>query len=107
MSDRQRAYQLVFVSLGLIYAGVDLKLTEPGQQSAVVPVCQVGVEHGGQGQGAHHHPQDGQDPGQAQAGAGHGHWQLNTEPGQPGRRRPPNISQHTLSKHQGLCDDTE
>ena len=82
--DKERAYQLVFVSLGLIYVGVDLKLTEPGQQSAVVPVCRVGVEHRGQGQGASHHPQDGQDPGEAQAGAGHGHWQLNTEPGQPG-----------------------
>ena len=57
----------------------DLELTEPGQQGAVVPVGEVGVEDGGQRQGARHHPEDGQHPGQAQAGAGHGHWQLNTE----------------------------
>ena len=65
----------------------DLELTEPGQQGAVVPVGQVGVEDRGQRQGARHHAEDGQHPGEAQAGAGHGHCQLNTEPvemaGQP------------------------
>ena len=74
-------YQPVFVSFVLV-VGVDLELTEPGQQRAVVPVGQVGVENRGQRQGARHHPKDGQDPGQAQAGAAHGHCQLNTESGQ-------------------------
>ncbi len=51
----------------------DLELGEPGEQGAVVPVGEVGVEDGGQRQGARHHAEDGQHPGQAQAGAGHGH----------------------------------
>ena len=78
----------------------DLELTEPGQQGAVVPVGEVGVEDRGQRQGARHHPEDGQHPGQAQAGAGHGHWQLNTEP--VGWRASLQISRPTLNKHGGF-----
>ena len=65
----------------------------------MVPVCQVSVEHRGQRQGAHHHAEHGQHPGEAQAGAGHGHCQLNTEPGESGGEwgrggglQPPNIT---------------